>query len=215
MEGHNSLNSATACDFYRAAKERLIRSQFQLELASYRECELREFGESDLLREAAWVILCSGFRESVVRGLFSYISACFCEWESAATICENAEICRATAMSRFRNSKKIDAVVKTATHVNSVGFERYKVQILQDPISTLQLLPYIGPITAYHLAKNLGADVAKPDRHLSRFAARLGFADVQDLCSAISRATGDSRRLVDLILWRSLEQGYKFDGIAL
>ena len=39
------------------------------------------FTESDLLREAAWVILCSGFREAVIRRMFDFISLCFCDWE--------------------------------------------------------------------------------------------------------------------------------------
>lgn len=44
------------------------------------------FSESDLLGELAWVILCSGFRERVVRRIFGKISLCFFDWASAATI---------------------------------------------------------------------------------------------------------------------------------
>jgi hypothetical protein len=45
-------------------------------------------------------------------------------------------------------------------------------------------------------------DVAKPDRHLVRFAASQGFPDVHALCKVISEATGDPLRVVDVILWR-------------
>ena len=36
----------------------------------------------------------------------------------------------------------------------------------------LESLPWIGPVTRYHLAKNLGADEAKPDVHMERLARR-------------------------------------------
>lgn len=66
----------------------------------------------------------------------------------------------------------------------------------------LETLPWIGKITKYHLARNLGIDVAKPDRHLMRLSEKFGFASVQEMCENISRKTGDRIGLVDLILWR-------------
>jgi len=38
----------------------------------------------------------------------------------------------------------------------------------------LQQLPFIGPVTAFHLAKNLGIEAVKPDRHLCRLSKLLG-----------------------------------------
>src|SRR5204862_28581 len=37
--------------------------------------------------------------------------------------------------------------------------------------------PYIGPVTCWHLAKNVGMDVVKPDRHLVRMAQASGARD--------------------------------------
>ena len=190
--------------FYAAAKSHLGKSAYESEIEWQASRTLDEFTEQDLLREAAWVILCSGFRESVVRNSFSFISMCFFEWESASIISANSQLCRATALEAFRNERKIDAIVRTALYIRSVGFDFYRTEVLQDPVSALRRLPYIGSVTAYHLAKNLGADVAKPDRHLVRFAESQGFGDVHSLCSAISNATGDPLRLVDLVLWRFL-----------
>jgi hypothetical protein len=200
-----STNAAVA--FYLAAKGQLEKSVFESEIAWQASRTLDKFTEQDLLRETAWVILCSGFRESVIRNSFPFLSMCFCEWESASTICANSELCRPTALAAFKNERKIDAIIGTAVYVNSVGFQSYRKEVLQDPISTLRRLPYIGGITAYHLAKNLGADVAKPDRHLVRLAASQGFCDVQTLCSSIARETGDPLRVVDVVLWRFLVQG--------
>jgi hypothetical protein len=63
------------------------------------------FSESDLLREIAWVTLCSGFREKIVRSLFGKISLCFFDWVSAATIANHADICVATAMDAFHSTR--------------------------------------------------------------------------------------------------------------
>lgn len=163
-----------------------------------------DFTEADLLREAAWVILCSGFRESVVRKIFDYISLCFCDWESSQAIVRSAPLCRASAMSSIQNIRKLDAIVGVAQFVDEVGFNLLKSSITNDPIHHLQKLAYIGPATAYHLAKNLGVAVAKPDRHLVRLSGRLGYDNVQELCTSIAAETGIPISVVDLVLWRYL-----------
>jgi hypothetical protein len=76
-------------------------------------------------------------------------------------------------------------------------------------------LPWIGPITKFHLAKNLGADVAKPDRWLERLAAPSG-ETVDELCARLARASGDRIATVDLILWRACAIGLLVvDGRAI
>jgi len=205
------LDDTTPLEFYRRARES-VQATFGAELSWQATRELRHITESDLLRESAWVILCSGFREAIVRRYFPYLSICFCEWESAAAICHNATVCRETAMSCFKNIRKIDAIVKTAFLVHEVGFETFRDQIIHDPVSALRRLPYIGDVTGFHLAKNLGAEVAKPDRHLVRCAVSFGFEDVQVLCSMLAAETGDSVSVVDLVLWRYLEQQQAVDS---
>ena len=193
-------------DFYEQAKHVVVSLGFQNELEWQHSLQAHCFSESDLLRESAWVILCSGFRETIVRRMFDHISLCFCDWESARTICELRHQCRSCALSRFSNMKKIDAILRTAEYVDGIGFEQFKARILTSPIAALQVLPFIGPVTAFHLAKNLGMPLAKPDRHLRRLARDIGYADVQRLCSDISKFTGDSIQVVDLVLWRYAER---------
>jgi hypothetical protein len=107
-------------------------------------------------------------------------------------------------MASFRNARKLDAIVLIARHVDEVGFESLKSRILEDPVPELSTLPHIGPVTAWHLAKNLGFDAAKPDRHLVRLCHRLGFADVHELCGTIAAVTGQRVAVVDIVLWRYL-----------
>jgi hypothetical protein len=188
------------------AKELLLSSEFATEIEWQLRQEFGTFTETDLLRESAWVILCSGFRESVVRQRFDLVSLCFCDWSSAAEICDSATQCRATALAAFGNGKKIEAILGAATIANELGFPALKRSILENPIGALQMLPFIGPITAFHLAKNLGFATAKPDRHLVRLAAEMGYSDVQQLCGSISAATGDPIQVVDVVLWRYVER---------
>lgn len=193
--------------FYQTAKQFVIDRGYSGELAWQMSRNASSFTESDLLREAAWVILCSGFREAVVRRHFDFISLCFCDWESADTICRYAECCKAAALTRFANERKIQAIITSADHIRRIGFEGFRTRILQAPIETLKMLPFIGEITAFHLAKNLGFSAAKPDRHLQRIASSLGYINVASLCRELAERTGDSVQLVDLVLWRFAERG--------
>jgi hypothetical protein len=145
----------------------------------------------------AWVVLCSGFRERVVRRVFDHITLCFCDWESASAIVDADPACRVAAMASFRNAAKLGAIAETAHHVHARSFASFKQAVLADPLTELQRLPHVGPITVWHLAKNLGLDVAKPDRHLARVST-------QHLCSELARKTGEQKKVVDLVVWRYL-----------
>jgi len=75
-----------------------------------------------------------------------------------------------------------------------------------DKVGFCRSLPWIGGITCYHLAKNFGAPVAKPDVHLQRLAARHG-TDAQTLCETIGDRVGMSPATVDVVLWRACAEG--------
>lgn len=186
---------ADACSYVQSAG-------LAAEVAWQRETEFHEFTESDLLREHAWVTMCSGFRESVVRRVFDHVSLCFCDWESSEVIVESGEVCCLTAASSFANKAKLHGILTASRKVVEVGFSKFKRDVLADPIGQLQALPYIGPITSWHLAKNLGLDVAKPDRHLVRVSESLGFRDANHLCRELAASTGNQTKVVDLIVWR-------------
>ncbi len=195
-------NKAKAADLFRMAEQEVLAAGFGWEIAWQKTRSFSAFSERDLLREAAWVILCSGFREATVRKCFDYISLCFCDWESAHEIARNRDRCIVTASAGFRNNKKLGAIAEIAEVVYESGFPALRERIQHDPINQLQLFPFIGPITCWHLAKNLGLNVAKNDRHLARFATQLGFADAHTLCDEIATATGEPISVVDIVLWR-------------
>jgi hypothetical protein len=196
------LGTTTVLELFQTAQSTVIKSGYGWEIEWQRELKFSGFSESDFLRESAWVILCSGFRESTVRNNFDYISLCFCDWESAKEIIENHVTCILTASAAFRNDRKLSAIIKVAEAVHEEGFLKFKKSIQANPIQKLQELPFIGPITSWHLAKNLGLNVAKNDRHLARMAFNWGYSDAHEFCSDISELTGEPTSVVDVILWR-------------
>jgi hypothetical protein len=75
-----------------------------------------------------------------------------------------------------------------------------------DKLEFCRRLPWIGNITCYHVAKNFGADVAKPDVHLQRLADREGVSP-QGLCERLAEKTGYRVATVDTVLWRACALG--------
>ncbi len=191
-----------ALTFFERALKYLELPELQHELRWQRSLDFSTFTESDILRETAWVVLCSGFREQVVRRKFDYISLCFCDWESSKAIVESRDHCRRSALSSFRSERKIGAIIKVAELLTDEGFATFKQRVLQDPIVTLTTLPFIGSVTAFHLAKNLGLEVVKPDRHLVKLTTRFGYTSADQMCRELSEWTGESVSVIDLALWR-------------
>ena len=193
-------------EHYTQAKDWVVHSQYRDELAWQRWALENRPDETRFLREYAWVVLNSGFRESVVRRHFDYLSLCFCDWASAGEIVENAESCFATAIEVFSNDRKISSLIRIAELIHAKGFEQLWSDLQEDPLNRLEELPFIGEVTKWHLAKNLGFDVAKPDRHLIRLANRFGYSCVQQMCVETGEHSGDPIAIVDLVLWRHAEQ---------
>ncbi|GAA4746958.1 hypothetical protein GCM10023264_10800 [Sphingomonas daechungensis] len=85
----------------------------------------------------------------------------------------------------------------------------------EDKLAFCEALPWVGPITKYHLAKDLGLDVAKPDVHLARLARRDRIS-VQRMCSRLARQANLRVATVDTILWRACATGIldsdRYDG---
>lgn len=187
---------------YNEVKTYVLSAGFQGEIDWQAGIDFDDITESYFLREGAWVILNSGMKESIIRKYFQELSFCFFEWESASKINESKAFCYETAINIFNNARKILAIIDMSSRICDLGFDKLKENLEKTPIEFLQTFDQIGPVTSYHLAKNLGLQIAKPDRHLVRLSNFLGFEDVQDLCSSIAKNSGDTVPVVDIVLWR-------------
>lgn len=187
---------------YLCAKKFVIQQGFGPEIDWQQTRCLDHISESDFLREAAWVVLAGGMRESVIRGCFPRITDAFCNWSSAKEIVASRPLCVTQALLTFNHRKKIAAIADIALHVTQVGFEQLRQALREQTTSYLQCLPFIGPVTSFHLAKNLGLDVVKPDRHLIRLARALDYLSPDQMCRDVASIVGDRLSVVDIVMWR-------------
>lgn len=198
------------CNAYLDSKQTVLKCGYENEILWQNRTQSTAWTETIFLREAAWVILSSGMREFVIRKIFPNFSRQFFEWDSADSISQNNLICRQNAYSFFKNYGKIDAIIDIAGYISQNRFETVVERLREDGANYLRQFSYLGPATSLHLAKNLGLEVAKPDRHLERIAKEFKFDSTHQLCSTISEFVGDDIAEVDLVLWRfaTLDRNY-------
>ncbi len=139
--------------------------------------------------EAVWVIISSGMKNQIARIIEGRIYTAIANGHPIS--------------SAFGHEGKVKAIEYILDN---------KVQLFKDfqkaplKLEFLKSLPWIGDITKYHLAKNLGLDMVKPDRHLVRIAEKEGKIPYQ-LCKELSILTGDSLAVVDTVIWRAANLG--------
>jgi hypothetical protein len=192
---------------YLAAKRFVIDAGYAAEIAWQTHTRISEVTSCTFVREAAWVILSAGMRESVVRRRFPALTAALHNFQPAA-IAHDPDV-RNAALGAFHHERKIDAVLAIAALAHRMGTHGIRRSLVDDPARLLQRLPYMGPAVSRHLAKNLGLPVAKPDRHLVRLASAAARTDPDHLCAEIAHWLGDPIAVVDIVLWRwaTLHQG--------
>jgi len=192
------------------AKEAVIRSGFAAEIDWQEELSLHRISESDFLREMAWVVLSSGMSEVVVAKVFPRFSRAFLDWNSALSIQAKSRTCSSSALRVFGSRRKVEAILEIVELVADSGFPAVKQRLQVEGLEFVQELPFMGPATSFHLAKNLGLDVVKPDRHLLRVAAITGCETPLDLCERIAYFVGERLSVVDMVVWRyaTLDRNY-------
>lgn len=148
--------------------------------------ELKPCSDSHtFLMETCWVILNSGMKEQIARKIWNRIQDA---WENNVDISEV-----------FRHKGKVAAIKQVKERHDQI-FNAYT--LADDKITFLQTIPFIGNITKYHLAKNLGLDCVKPDRHLVRVADQYGMTP-DSICQYLSKMTGEKVSVIDIIIWRA------------
>lgn len=158
------------------------------------------------LVEYAWVVYNSGMKNSVIEAKWKDIRSAF-EFFDYYEISRHPDSFRKRVLAVFGNTAKVSAVIDMAIKLASSleAFDDLKKQIQKDPLNELDKLHFIGPVTKYHLARNLGFDYVKPDRHLVRLAEKYNMTPFE-LCDIIHQKTGRRLGTIDVILWRYCEQ---------
>jgi len=149
-------------------------------------------------QQYAYVVLCSYWKEQYARK----------EWE---------KYFQTGDFNAISNRRKRAAIAQGLDHA-AEWLEQLKKS--KEPVEFLDTLPMIGEITKKHLARNLGIDCAKPDRHLIRLAAQSGYGSsnkvseqtkaVDRMCLDIHNEIGGSEKIgvIDVVLWRACNLGW-------
>jgi len=187
---------------YLKAKEFVIENGYGVEINWQSNIDINNVTESTFLKETAWVILSCGMRESVIRNKYPLIAETFNNFRSANDIIKNKRQYLSKSKKIFNHKGKLLAITTLAKEIKKLGYTEFKDRILSEGVNYLMNFPYLGPATSYHLAKNIGLNVVKPDRHLKRVAKVTGFDSPHHLCESISKNVGDKVAVVDLVIWR-------------
>lgn len=151
------------------------------------------------LSEYCWVVYASGFKVAILETIFPDLKAAFKDFE----LDELAKM-KSTkpVLAIFNNERKANSFLAGSKRIAQEGFSEFKKRLQNTCVDMLEELPGIGPITKFHLAKNIGlVDEAKPDVWLVR-AADACSSTVKELVAFLSEKYGMSRHAVDVILWR-------------
>ena len=169
--------------FYNRAKAFVISKGYQEEIDIVNNRTFESQDEFDFLSEYIYVVLNAGMKNQVAEKIF-------------------ARYCKIGAEA-VKHKGKRKAIEEVEQHYKSWFFGLSHKASIEDKLDFLETKPWIGPITKFHLARNLGIDVAKPDRHLTRLAKDLNFRDVMSMCKVIADCTGERIGVIDVVLWRN------------
>jgi ribonucleotide reductase beta subunit family protein with ferritin-like domain len=175
-------------DKYLDIKQEIINRGYSGEI-DWSEDVKQPADSADFVLQFIWVVCNSGMKNQIAEKIYKKI---------LTAICDHVDI--SDVFGHEHKVKSIKEVIKNQKEI----FKKF--QESDNKIEFCKSLPHIGNITKYHLAKNLGVDCVKPDRHLVRIAKQHGL-DVFEMCQKISDRIGDKLSTVDLVIWRAANLG--------
>lgn len=176
------MDSSEVVDFYFKAKQYCIEKGFGGEIESVRERRFEDMDAEDFFLHYVYVVLNSGMRNQVAERIYySFLE-------------------KHLDLNTIGHKGKREAIREAKTNYTRWFGE---LKAAEDKIEYLRGLPWIGDITAHHLARNLCiVDTVKPDRHLTKLARQFGYSTPIEMCRAIQSQTNERLGIIDLILWR-------------
>ena len=168
-------------------------------LKFYGNLSIIEMTNSNILAELCWIVYSSGFRYDIVKKYWGSLKEAFRQFDvvEVASLYENmnTEAKRICSDSGFRNLRKATWCIQNAKRIIELDYEkkhlgglkgyflaiskRNHFELVQLAPSLVQELRFrgIGNTTIFHLMKNVGIDIFKPDIHVRRILTGLGLID--------------------------------------
>jgi hypothetical protein len=183
-----------AQEFFNLEKT-LIESGLDSDLDSFdvikkRLSKKEKFTPDEFARQAIYVVMASGFSQKTAKKIHTKIMSALSRGDK-------------DLMAIFNNKNKTSAAQKIWDNKINYCNEYYTLKTLDDKLKFLANLPFIGKITANHLARNLGENVFKRDVWIERLLKKYG----EDLFEKLERNTKLPRGYIDVVLWKSCQNG--------
>lgn len=153
----------------------------------------KQFTDNDYFRKLVFVAFYSGFKAATVKAKEKTILDYFSSWEVTALYGNDKVLQMLADKKMIRFERKIRACIQNARTIERLRKEYGSIQLYIDSFSAkssfenLMLLKesleasfdYLGGITVYHFMTDIGLNVLKPDRVLTRIFSRLGLINNQ------------------------------------
>ena len=187
---------------------------YQKELDQISSIKFEDLHPNKFFQETIWVIHATGFSAKVVGKFFDRLISAYIAHDDFIDLAkENKKDVIARVRKVVNNPQKIIAIHQIAKNllkgIGTIGWDEYKNRNLSSP-DLLKKLPYIGKITCFHLARNIGLlENVKPDLHLVRLAKHWNYKDCLSMCEEIQKQheliSGEKLPLgiIDLAIWYS------------
>lgn len=210
--GLNEITENKIARSYLIAKKYIIGRGFSKEIDWQEDILFERLNYQSFLQEYCWVVLCSGLSDKVVSKIFPKLMTIFNGWETEDISKIDFENIYINCLRVFNHKGKIKAVLNTMKQIHNEGFDNFKLRIFKEGRDYLLQLPYIGESTSYHLAKNIGFNCGKPDRHLVRISKTLGYESTSHLCAFLAEMLSEKAQVVDLVIWRyaTIDKNYLY-----
>lgn len=174
-------------------------------LEHYRALTPDDVDVDHFFREYVWCVYASGFSTRILTEKFPALMSAYRDlmpvsldeqfeqrWERVKTIIGNRG--KHDAVHAFM----LNLVAYAVEHGTSY-WDKFKEDFFN--VDALQSLPFIGEVNRFHLARNIGIDCVKPDRHLMRLAQHFGFDSPQAMCELLAGLHDERVGVVDLVLF--------------
>lgn len=162
----------------------------------FRSVSLEDLTPERFWSEYVWTVYASGFNAKVLSTKFEALMNAVGPWDWTQP---NLWVSK-RVMHIIAHPRKCEAVLRCRTYLISMGWDAFCSEYCLSP-EDLKELPYIGRITCYHIARNLGVDCVKPDLHLVRLSTRYSFENPEAMCAYLAGLSDERIGVVDFILW--------------
>jgi DNA-3-methyladenine glycosylase I len=220
---------------------KLSGEKFDKELEKYMELETRNFSDEEYFSQLITIPFYSGFRASTIESKIERIEYYFSDYRKILNYGENEIKEMMQDEKMIKNRSKIEGCIKNACTFSKIiekygSFQDYVNSFeIKDSFENLMLFKeeielifrYLGATTSYHFMMEIGLQVLKPDRVITRMFKNFGLIENENQLLKkviqgrnMSEAVNYPIRVIDIIFIKYGQMGkdeeFKLDdGICL